>query len=184
MMKIGYIGLGLMGAPMARNIMKAGFPLVVHNRSRAIVDELVREGAMAADSPREVAAQVDVVFTNLPDSPDVEKVVLGENGIIEGAHDGLIYVDNSTIKPETARRLYTELKKKGVRALDAAVSGGQIGAIGGQLVIMVGGDAEAFEAVTPVFKAIGKSWVLVGDAGAGQIAKACNQIMVGAQMAA
>ncbi len=184
MMKIGYVGLGLMGAPMARNMMKAGFSLVVHNRSRAIVDQLVSEGAQAANSPKEVAEQVDVVFTNLPDSPDVEKVVLGANGIIEGAHAGLIYVDNSTIKPETARHIYDELAKKKVRALDAAVSGGQIGAVNGQLVIMVGGDADAFEAVIPVFKSIGKSWVLVGGAGAGQIAKACNQIMVGAQMAA
>lgn len=183
-LKIGYIGLGLMGAPIVRNMLKAGFPVVVHNRSRAIVAELVREGATEAFSPREVAAQVDVVFTNLPDSPDVELVALGPDGIIEGAHPGLIYVDNSTIKPETARRIYAALAAKGVRALDAAVSGGQIGAINGQLVIMCGGDQEAFDAVTPIFEKIGKSWVLVGGAGAGQVAKACNQIMVGAQMAA
>ncbi len=184
MLRVGYIGLGLMGAPMARNLMKAGYPLVVHNRSRAIVDQLVGEGATAAHSPREVAAQVDVVFTNLPDSPDVEKVVLGTDGIIEGAHDGLIYVDNSTIKPETARHIAAELAKRGVQALDAAVSGGQIGAQNGMLVIMVGGEPTAFETVVPLFKAMGKSWTLVGSSGAGQIAKACNQIMVGAQMAA
>src|SRR5215207_6281536 len=105
MLNVGYIGLGLMGKSIARNILKAGFPLLVHNRSRAAVDELVAEGATAADSPKEVAAQVDVVFTNLPDTPDVEQVVLDENGIIEGARVGLIYVDNSTIKPASARRI-------------------------------------------------------------------------------
>src|SRR5689334_10930994 len=105
MLKVGYIGLGLMGKSIARNILKARFPLVVHNRSRAAVDELVAEGAVAANSPQEVASQVDVVFTNLPDTPDVEKVVLGENGILSGAHDGLIYIDNSTIKPATARMI-------------------------------------------------------------------------------
>src|SRR5512140_1162743 len=110
MLDVGYIGLGLMGKSIARNILKAGFPLVVHNRSRGAVDELVAEGARAASSPREVAAQVDVVFTNLPDTPDVEKVVLGENGIIEGAHAGLIYVDNSTIKPAAARTIAERLR--------------------------------------------------------------------------
>jgi 2-hydroxy-3-oxopropionate reductase len=183
-MKIGYIGLGLMGSAMARNLMKAGYSLVVHNRSQAIVEELAKEGAQVAHSPREVAAQVDVVFTNLPDSPDVEKVVLGENGIIHGAHDGLIFVDNSTIKPETARRLAAELAKAGVVALDAPVSGGQIGAQQGTLVFMVGGDAAAFAKLEPLFKTMGRSWTLVGESGAGQIAKAANQIMVAAQMAA
>src|SRR5512144_2537407 len=105
MLNVGYIGLGLMGKSIARNILKAGFPLVVHNRSRAAVDELIAEGALAANSPKQVAEQVDVVFTNLPDTPDVEKVVLGENGVSEGAHAGLIYVDNSTIKPAAARRI-------------------------------------------------------------------------------
>ncbi len=184
MLRVGYIGLGLMGSAMARNLMKAGYPLVVHNRSRKIVDELVKEGASAAGSPREVAQQVDVVFTNLPDSPDVERVVLGPAGIVEGAHTGLIYVDNSTIKPETARKLAAELAKVGVPALDAPVSGGQIGAQQGTLVFMVGGPQEAFESLVPLFQAMGKSWLLVGESGAGQIAKACNQIMVGAQMAA
>src|SRR5512138_1076495 len=127
MLKVGYIGLGLMGKSIARNILKAGFPVVVHNRSRAAVDELVAEGASAANFPREVAAQVDVVFTNLPDTPDVEKVVLGENGIIEGAHPGLIYVDNSTVKPAAARRIAEKLGAKNVLALDAPVSGGDIG---------------------------------------------------------
>src|ERR1700690_3021912 len=107
MIKVGYIGLGLMGKSIARNILKAGFPLIVHNRSHASVDELVAEGAQATGSPAEVAAQVDVVFTNLPDSPDVEKVALGEKGIIEGAHKGLLFVDNSTIKPASARLIAT-----------------------------------------------------------------------------
>ena len=133
MLKVGYIGLGLMGKSIARNILKAGFPVVVHNRSRGAVDELVAEGAVAANSPREVAGQVDVVFTNLPDTPDVEKVVLGENGILEGAHEGLIYVDNSTIKPASARRIAEKLAVKNVSALDAPVSGGDIGAKNGTL---------------------------------------------------
>ena len=111
---VGYIGLGLMGKSIARNILKAGFPLVVHNRSRGAVDELVAEGAIAAVSPAEVAAQVDVVFTNLPDSPDVELVALGADGIIAGAHAGLIFVDNSTIKPATARMIAADLAEKGV----------------------------------------------------------------------
>jgi 2-hydroxy-3-oxopropionate reductase len=184
MTRIGYIGLGLMGSAMARNLMKAGYSLVVHNRSQQIVKELVSEGATAAGSPKEVAQQVDFVFTNLPDSPDVEKVVLGPNGIIEGAHEGLIYIDNSTIKPETARKLAADLSKVKVEALDAPVSGGQIGAQQGTLVFMVGGPQAAFDKAVPLFKAMGKSWILVGDSGAGQIAKAANQIMVAAQMAA
>jgi prephenate dehydrogenase len=136
MLKVGYIGLGLMGKSMARNILKAGFHLVVHNRSQSAVDELVAEGAKQADSPKDVAEQVDVVFTNLPDSPDVELVALGENGIIEGAHDGLIFVDNSTIKPVSARMIAEKLSEKNVFALDAPVSGGDIGAKNGTLTIM------------------------------------------------
>ena len=184
MLKVGYIGLGLMGKPMARNILKAGFPLVVHNRSRAAVDELVAEGATAAWTPAEVARQVDVVITNLPDSPDVELVALGADGIIEGAHEGLIFIDNSTIKPATARKIASALAEKGVSALDAPVSGGDIGAINGTLTIMLGGEEAALEKVMPVLEAMGKSITLVGDAGAGQIAKVCNQIMVAAQMVA
>lgn len=183
-MKVGYIGLGIMGKPMATNILKAGFPLVVHNRSQASVDELVKLGAVKAQSPRETAGQVDVVFTNLPDSPDVEKVVLGENGILAGAHPGLIFVDNSTIKPGTARKLAAALAEKGVLSLDAPVSGGDIGAINGTLAIMVGGPEQALQKVLPIFHAIGKTITHVGDSGAGQIAKAANQIMVAAQMVA
>jgi 2-hydroxy-3-oxopropionate reductase len=182
--KVGYIGLGLMGKAIARNILKAGFPLVVHNRSQAAVAELVNEGASPAASPAEVASQVDVVFTNLPDSPDVELVALGDKGIIAGAHAGLIYVDNSTIKPATARYIAGVLTEKGVRCLDAPVSGGDIGAMQGTLTIMVGGSSDALNSVRSVFAAMGKSVTHVGDSGAGQIAKAANQIMVAAQMVA
>lgn len=184
MLRVGYIGLGLMGKSIARNILKAGFPLVVHNRSRAAMDELAAEGATSAASPAEVAQQVDIVFTNLPDSPDVEKVALGKNGIIAGAHEGLIFVDNSTIKPASARMIAEKLKEKGVLALDAPVSGGDIGAKNGTLTIMVGGEAQALEKVMPVFQAMGRTITHVGEAGAGQVAKAANQIMVAAQMVA
>ncbi|HNR47308.1 MAG TPA: NAD(P)-binding domain-containing protein, partial [Anaerolineaceae bacterium] len=184
MLKVGYIGLGLMGKSIARNIHKAGFPLVVHNRSRAVVDELVAEGAVAAFSPAEVAAQVDVVFTNLPDSPDVEQVALGPQGIIAGAHPGLIFVDNSTIKPATARQIAAALEPHGVQCLDAPVSGGDIGARNATLAIMIGGPAAALETVRPVLMAMGKTITHVGESGAGQIAKAANQIMVAAQMVA
>ena len=143
MLRVGYIGLGLMGKSIARNILKAGFPVVVHNRSRGAVDELVAEGATAANSPKEVAEQVDVVFTNLPDSPDVETVALSENGILAGGRAGLIVVDNSTIKPASARLVAEKLKEKGIFSLDAPVSGGDIGAKNGTLTIMVGGDAGA-----------------------------------------
>jgi 2-hydroxy-3-oxopropionate reductase len=181
---VGYIGLGLMGKSIARNILKAGFAIIVHNRSRGAVDELVAEGAKAAYSPAEVAAQVDVVFTNLPDSPDVEMVALGPNGIIEGARPGLVFVDNSTIKPATARHISEVLGEQAVECLDAPVSGGDVGARNATLAIMVGGPAGALERVRPVFQAMGKTITHVGDSGAGQIAKAANQIMVAAQMVA
>lgn len=184
MLKVGYIGLGLMGKSMAGNIMKAGFPLVVHNRSREVVEELQAEGAKTAKSPAEVAEQVDVVFTNLPDSPDVELVTLGIGGIIEGAHQGLIFVDNSTIKPATARHIAERMGKKGVLCLDAPVSGGDIGAQQGTLAIMVGGPIQALEQIRPILESMGKTITHVGDTGAGQIAKAANQIMVAAQMVA
>lgn len=182
--RVGYIGLGLIGAPMARNLMKAGFEVVVHNRSREIVQELVSEGAVEAHSPAEVARQVEVVFTCVPDSPDVERVALGPEGIIEGAHEGLLYVDHSTIKPETARHVAEKLAEAGVACLDAPVSGGDIGARAGTLAIMVGGPREAFERAMPCFEATGKTITHVGESGAGQVAKACNQIMVAAQMVA
>lgn len=183
-LKIGYIGLGLMGKPMARNILKAGFDLTVHNRSRESVRELVGEGAHEAYSPKEVAQQVDVVFTNLPDSPDVELVALGEEGIIEGAHRGLIFVDNSTIKPANTKMIGKRLAEEGVTMLDAPVSGGDIGAKNGTLTIMVGGPAEALEKIMPVLRSVGQRITHVGGLGGGQIAKAANQIMVAAQMVA
>jgi 2-hydroxy-3-oxopropionate reductase len=184
MAKVGYIGLGIMGASIARNLMKAGHSLVVHNRSRAIVDQLASEGATPAFSPREVAEQVEFVFTNLPDSPDVEQVVLGPDGILEGAHDGLIYIDNSTIKPETARHIAERLAEHGIPALDAPVSGGDIGARNGTLTIMVGGPMDAFERAKPLFEAMGKTITWIGESGAGQIAKAANQIVVAGTMVA
>ncbi len=183
-LRLGYIGLGLMGKPMAQNLLKAGFPLIVHNRSRQKVEELVRQGACAAESPREVAERSDVVFTNLPDTPDVLKVVLGDNGVLSGAHPGLIYVDNSTIKPAASREIYQRLAEVGVQSLDAPVSGGDVGAQQGTLSIMVGGDADALEKVAPAFQALGKTITHIGGPGAGQVAKACNQIMVAAQMLA
>lgn len=183
-LKIGYIGLGLMGKPIARNILKAGFDLTVHNRSRESVRELVGEGAHEAYSPKEVAQQVDVVFTNLPDSPDVELVALGEEGIFEGAHRGLIFVDNSTIKPANTKMIGKRLAEEGVTMLDAPVSGGDIGAKNGTLTIMVGGPAEALEKIMPVLRSVGQRITHVGGLGGGQIAKAANQIMVAAQMVA
>jgi len=182
--KIGFIGLGIMGKSMARNILKAGFEVVVHNRSQAAVKELTAEGAITASSPAEVARQVDVVITCLPDSPDVEKVVLGPGGVIEAARPGLIYIDHSTIKPAVARNISEVLGQKGVLCLDAPVSGGDIGALEGTLAIMIGGPAEALQKVMPVLQAEGKTITHVGGSGAGQIAKAANQIMVAAQMVA
>jgi len=184
MQRVGYIGLGLMGKSIARSLLRAGNSLTVYNRSAAAVTELVAEGAQSAASPAEVARRSEVVFTNLPDSPDVEQVVLGAGGVREGAHPGLIYVDNSTIKPEASRRIATELEKVGVPALDAPVSGGDIGAREATLAIMVGGPPGAFDQVLPLFQAMGRTITRVGDSGAGQVAKACNQIMAAAQMVA
>jgi 2-hydroxy-3-oxopropionate reductase len=182
--KLGFIGLGIMGKSMANNLLKAGYPLVVHNRSREVVKTLVAEGAQEAFSPREVAEQVDVVYTNLPDSPDVELVALGKDGVLEGSSKGMVFVDHSTIKPSLARRIHDTFKEKGVYALDAPVSGGDIGAQQGTLAIMVGGPAKALEIVRPTFEVMGSSITHVGDAGSGQIAKAANQVMVAAQMVA
>jgi len=183
-LRLGYIGLGRMGKPMAINLLKAGYPLIVHNRSRGKVQELVNLGALAATSPKQVAAESDVVFTNLPDTPDVLAVALGKDGIIEGAHEELIYIDNSTIKPSASREIYAALKPLGVSCLDAPVSGGDIGAQQGTLTIMVGGDADALEKVMPILQVVGKTITHVGGSGSGQVAKAANQIMVAAQMVA
>ncbi|KAG5498528.1 hypothetical protein JKF63_02814 [Porcisia hertigi] len=184
-MRVGYIGLGLMGKPMAANIVKAGFSVSVWNRTASKCDDLVKAGAVACATPAEVAAASDVVFTNLSDSSDVMEVVFGTDGVAAGIHEGAIFVDNSTIKPsaaqEIAQRLW-ELKK--VLALDAPVSGGDLGARSGTLTIMVGGDAAALERVMPVLLAMGQKVTHVGDCGAGQVCKAANQIMVAAQMVA
>ena len=183
-LRLGYIGLGRMGKPMAINLLKAGYPLIVYNRSHGKVQELVNLGALAATSPKQVAAESDVVFTNLPDTPDVLAVALGKDGIIEGAHEGLICIDNSTIKPSASREIYAALKPLGMSCLDAPVSGGDIGAQQGTLAIMVGGDADALEKVMPILQVIGKTITHVGGPGSGQVAKAANQIMVAAQMVA
>jgi 2-hydroxy-3-oxopropionate reductase len=182
--RIGYIGLGLMGKPIAGNLLKAGYGVTVHSRKRGPVEELCALGARPADTPRAVAEASDLVFTSLPDSPDVEQVVLGHQGVREGSRPGMIFVDNSTIKPETSRHIASELAAAGVQALDAPVSGGDVGAKSATLAIMVGGPKEAFERALPVLQAMGKTITHVGESGAGQVAKACNQIMAAATMVA
>ncbi|MEM9478454.1 MAG: NAD(P)-dependent oxidoreductase [Verrucomicrobiota bacterium] len=182
--KLGYIGLGIMGGAMARNLLKAGFEVTVLNRSPAKMEALAADGATAASSPREVAEKSDIVFTNLPDSPDVEQVALGENGVIEGARDGLVFVDHSTIKPAIARKIADAFANVNVISLDAPVSGGDVGARDGTLTIMVGGEEAGLEKARPALEAMSKTITHVGPPGAGQIAKACNQIMAAAQMVA
>jgi 2-hydroxy-3-oxopropionate reductase len=178
MERIGFIGLGLMGQPMARNLLRAGYPLVVYNRSLPSLTALADEGATPADSPQAVAQQSDVVITCLPDSPDVEAVVLGEAGILAGSRSGMLYVDMSTIAAATARQIYTILKSHQIQALDAPVSGGDIGAQAGTLAIMVGGEVTAYERALPIFQVLGQNIIHIGGAGAGQVTKACNQIVV------
>lgn len=180
---LGFIGLGIMGKPMAKNLLNAGYSLLVHNRSRPAVDELLAVGAAAAGSPREVAEGSDIVITMLPDSPDVEQVALGPGGLIEGARPGLIHVDMSTIAPVVAVRVAEALSAKGVLCLDAPVSGGDVGAQQGTLSIMAGGDEATFERVRPIFDLLGKSAVLCGPNGAGQTVKACNQVLVAVTIA-
>ncbi|WP_376788814.1 2-hydroxy-3-oxopropionate reductase [Thermoflexus sp.] len=184
MERIGFIGLGVMGKPMARNLMKAGYPLVVYNRSRAPVEELAAEGAEAAGSPKEVAQCSDVVITMLPDTPDVEQVLAGPNGVFEGGRPGLIVIDMSTIDPIAARRLAAQAAERGIAMLDAPVSGGEIGAIQGTLSIMVGGDVSVFERCLPILQAMGRNIIHMGGPGAGQVAKAANQIVVALTIAA
>lgn len=176
--RIGFIGLGIMGRPMVRNILKAGYPLTVFNRSRAPVDELAGAGAAPATSPRDVAARSDVVITMLPDGPDVEAVTLGADGVLAGARPGLLLIDMSTIAPATARRLADEARRAGVAMLDAPVSGGDKGAIAGTLSIMAGGDEASFARARPIFAAMGQTITYCGPSGSGQIVKACNQIVV------
>jgi 2-hydroxy-3-oxopropionate reductase len=176
---VGFIGLGIMGRPMAKNLMDAGNELVVHNRSPKKAEELAEEGnAIAAGSPREVAEACDVVITMLPDSPDVEAVVAGEGGVLEGIRDGALLVDMSTISPVVTEELSEKVREKGASMLDAPVSGGDVGAIEGALSIMVGGSEEDFERARPLFDVMGKVATHVGPIGAGQVVKACNQIVV------
>lgn len=181
---IGFIGLGIMGRPMAQNLLKAGYPLVVHSRSRGPVDEIVRAGAKVGSSPRDVAAQSDVLITMLPNSPDVELVALGRDGIIEGARPGLLFVDMSTISPIVSKKVGEALAAKSVRMLDAPVSGGEKGAIDGALSIMVGGDKAVFDAVLPIFQAMGKTITHLGPLGFGGFTKLANQIIVAVNLTA
>ncbi len=175
---IGFIGLGIMGKPMAHNLLKAGFPLVVLNRHQEVTDELVAAGASPGARPRDIAAACDVLITMLPDSAQVEQVLVGPNGVIEGALNGLIVIDMSTISPLVTTTLSARLAERGITMLDAPVSGGDKGAIAGTLSIMVGGDEGAFKHCLPIFHALGKTIVHVGASGAGQVVKACNQIVV------
>ena len=178
MKRIGFIGLGIMGGPMALNLVKAGFEVYGYNRSRPALDRLVRGGGKAAGSIAEATNGADAFITMLPDSPDVEQVALGSGGIFENARRGLLYIDMSTIRPAVARTLTKAGVAKGVRVLDAPVSGGEQGAIEGSLSIMVGGEPDDFAAARPIFEALGKTVVHVGGAGAGQTVKAANQLIV------
>lgn len=182
---VGFIGLGLMGRPMAKNLLKAGFALVVHNRSSGAVDDLVGHGAERADSPADVARRATRIITMVPDSPDVERVLTGDRGIFTAVQPGTIVTDCSSIAPAAARNLARQAEAHGARMLDAPVSGGEIGAISGTLSIMVGGDAEAFAEVKPILDAMGnpEKVIRVGDSGAGQITKVCNQMVIGGTLA-
>jgi 2-hydroxy-3-oxopropionate reductase len=177
--KVGFIGLGIMGRPMAKNLMEAGYELVLQNRTPEKAEELAKEGnATAAENPREVAEACDIVITMLPDSPDVEAVVAGGDGILEGIREGALLVDMSTISPVVTEELSEEVREQGASMLDAPVSGGDVGAIEGALSIMVGGSEEDFERARPLFDVMGKAATHVGPIGAGQVVKACNQIVV------
>jgi len=178
MARIGFIGLGLMGRPMARRLIEAGHSLKVYNRSRKPVDEMVEIGAVPAGSPMETARGSEFTILMLPDSPDVEEVVLGEGGVAAGAERGSIVIDMSTVSPETERLIYRKLAQRGVRYLDAPVTGGTIGAERGTLVVMAGGDLDAFQASEPILRALGKYVYYMGPSGSGQLAKICNQVSV------
>ena len=181
---LGFIGLGIMGKPMAKNLINAGYSLVVLDISTGPVEELVAMGATAAGTPAEVTQKVKKVITMLPDGPDVEKVVMGENGVLEAASSDTILVDMSSISPTVTNKIAAALEEKGARALDAPVSGGEPGAINGELAIMVGGPEDLFNEIKPIFDVLGKSAVLVGDTGAGQTTKLTNQILVGVHIQA
>lgn len=175
---LGLVGLGIMGRPMARNLMKAGYPLIVHDIARVAVDELAAEGARPASSPREVAEACDVLITMLPDSPEVEVVYLGSDGAFEALRPGWLAIDMSSISPRVSRDLAARAAAAGAEMLDAPVSGGDKGAIAGTLSIMVGGEAASFERALPILRAMGRTIVHVGPAGAGQVVKCCNQVVV------
>ena len=175
---IGFVGLGIMGMPMVRNLMKAGFEVTVYNRTASKVDRMVTEGAKKADSPQEVARKSSIIITMVSDTPDVESVIFGEKGIIEGIKPDSVVIDMSTISPQATRKMAERLKEKKTHMLDAPVSGGEQGAINGTLSIMVGGDAIVFERCRPVFEAMGKNIVHIGGHGMGQTTKLMNQILV------
>ncbi len=176
--RIGFIGLGIMGEPMCRNLMKAGYACTVNTRTNSRAEKLLSEGAAWSDSPKDTAGKSDVIITIVTDTPDVEKVILGDDGIVEGINPGSVVIDMSTISPSATRDMAAALKAKGADMLDAPVSGGDTGAIAGTLSIMVGGRQEVFDRCLPVFEAMGKSINLIGDHGAGQMTKLCNQVAV------
>jgi 2-hydroxy-3-oxopropionate reductase len=178
MTTIGFIGLGIMGLPMAKNLLKAGHDVVGYNRSRARIDALVAAGGRGAGSVAEAAEGAGIVITMVPDSPDVEAVVLGDDGVFANSHTGRLFIDMSTIRPATSRAIAAAGAEHGVRVLDAPVSGGEAGAVEGVLSIMVGGEAEDFQAARPVLEAVGTTIVHVGPHGAGQTVKAANQLVV------
>ncbi|MGQ9508947.1 MAG: 2-hydroxy-3-oxopropionate reductase [Thermodesulfobacteriota bacterium] len=181
--KLGFIGLGIMGKPMAKNLLRAGFELTVFSRSKPPVEELVREGASSAQSPKAVAESSEVIITMLPDSPEVEEVVLGERGIIQSAKPNSILIDMSSINPLVSQKIAATARRKGVEMLDAPVSGGEIGAIQGTLAIMVGGEKRVFEECLEIFQTLGKSVVYVGGIGSGGYVKLVNQIIVALNIA-
>jgi len=181
---IGFIGLGIMGRPMALNLIKAGYPLRVHARRAFMMEPLQFKGAAACSSPREVAEQSDIIIIMVADTPDVEAVILGEDGVVESLRPGSVVVDMSTISPIATRRLAAELAQRNVAMLDAPVSGGEQAAIDAALSIMVGGKTDTYQRLLPVFSMLGKNIVHIGDHGAGQVAKACNQLIVAQAIAA
>jgi 2-hydroxy-3-oxopropionate reductase len=178
MEKIGFIGLGIMGKPMAMHLLKAGYPVAVLEKNKA-AGELVQAGATSYPNSKAIAERCDVIITMLPDSPDVKEVVSGANGILEGVQPGALFIDMSTIAPSVTKEIYGLFQEKGVEAIDAPVSGGQVGAENAALSIMAGGSEQAFQRALPVFQAMGKNIVHIGEPGAGQTTKACNQIVVG-----
>ena len=182
--RIGFVGLGVMGKPVAKNLLKAGYPLTVFNRSAGPIEELVKAGAGAASSSKEAAQWSDVVITMLPDSADSESVILGANGVLEGAGQGTVIIDMGSVAPLVSQRIATLAAEKNVDMLDAPVSGGQPGAVAGTLAIMVGGRQDVFDRCLPILSAIGNSVVRVGEVGGGNVVKLANQIIVAANIAA